>query len=370
MMKGRQRAPSGDAVRTNNSDLEAQVDDIHNRVLGGIDPRDHTKTQSLDRHLKGRNNAFFKLLSVFKATSDHSNKGAMGKVRSSDGSMSAQASGRRRLRRVVRDEEAPPPEVADTNPHTKVMYTQEYLRTYYSQKTTASDEDITLVKPYSTCGHTILKKSSGDHISPAGESPNANTKHATFFSEVEIIEFGTQDGHRLSTHTEPLRDSLEEMCNELSGRVSPVRFATEEELKDEEDELDKSNCDKNEVFNAVIKSDSGSEPDTKRADSSSEFDTKRAISSCQSEAKAAFFLNQSDTANKPNTSTTCDANRANTSSNSVDNRQADTANDFSTSNDSNNAALIQNILSPIRSDGMASTKKPNRFQHFQIAVGL
>jgi len=119
--------------------------------------------------------------------------------------------------RIVRDENAQPPEVCDDNPHKIHRYSQSFLQTYYSNKSNSTEETVeshgeggaTLSAPslpYVIIGHTILKKSSGDRLAMSlpstvalDHSPTLLLKHATFFSEVEVIEYDLKDKVSQST---------------------------------------------------------------------------------------------------------------------------------------------------------------------------
>lgn len=129
--------------------------------------------------------------------------------------------------RVVRDENAPPPDAFSDNPNTVSRYSQDYLRDYYSKKREVEKSTSGCDKPalpYTVSGHTILKKSLTDPSSerPAGGCSSAPTvvmatKHATFNDVVTIF-----DSVERTVTTEQLHDeelAVETVANEdPSGR--------------------------------------------------------------------------------------------------------------------------------------------------------
>jgi len=199
-------------------------------LVNCVDEASRPRVNSLDRH----NQVLAKILKLFRASSDESverpgsrsergdrKKEGFSKSRSAECNVAAPHHARRFMR-IVRDENAPPPETLDDNPYRIARYTQKFLETHYRQKSAEDDHCGDKRLPYITSGHTILKKASGDHLGDTsgavqqegGEPSPSAQKRATFFSEVEVIEYSMKDKvsttRRLSSHVAPLRDSDEE----------------------------------------------------------------------------------------------------------------------------------------------------------------
>jgi hypothetical protein len=161
-----------------------------------------------------------KLLRLLRHHSDHtvSTGGSSGSHSKSSSSHAAAAAPRRRFMRVVKDENAPPPECIGDNPNIICRYSQQYLRQHYAEveqqrRRHATGGDVPAL-PYTTSGHTILKKSSTDPTSnyastAGGGSVSDVMKHATFSDVVTVVETG--DG---TTHEEQLHDNDSEVNSE------------------------------------------------------------------------------------------------------------------------------------------------------------
>jgi len=118
--------------------------------------------------------------------------------------------------RVVKDENAPPPESIGDNPNVICRYSQEYLTKHYAQLERLRDCSRPTLLPYTTSGHTILKKSSTDPTSDR-RVPSATMKHTTFNDVVTVV-----DSDEGEVREEPLRstddeDDLDECSTSEAG---------------------------------------------------------------------------------------------------------------------------------------------------------
>lgn len=148
-----------------------------------------------------------KLLGLFRSKSDNPVKPASttkshSKLHSKHRSASSSPTGagaapRRRFVRVVRDAEAQAPETIDDNPHVICRYSQGFLEEHYRK---APEELVNRPLPYTTSGHTILKKSQTDPTPSYEQHSPTVGKHATFKEFVEVIEFSKQDVVETSQH--------------------------------------------------------------------------------------------------------------------------------------------------------------------------
>jgi len=143
-----------------------------------------------------------KLLSFFRPQGSQTGSG-----RQSPTSRGGQAP-RRRFMRVVKDENAPPPECVGDNPNVICRYSQEYLSKHYAQLERLRDSSRPTL-PYTTSGHTILKKSSTDPTSDR-RVPSATMKHTTFNDVVTVVD--SEEGE---VREEPLRSTADDDEDDL-----------------------------------------------------------------------------------------------------------------------------------------------------------
>lgn len=117
----------------------------------------------------------------------------------------AQQPPRRRFMRVVKDDNAPPPESIGDNPNIICRYSQEYLTKHYAEVERRRRLDSSRPSlPYTTSGHTILKKSSTDPTNDRSDqrAPSTTMKHTTFCDVVTVVNSDVGD-----VHEEPLRQT-------------------------------------------------------------------------------------------------------------------------------------------------------------------
>ena len=120
--------------------------------------------------------------------------------------------------RVVKDENAPPPESVGDNPNVICRYSQEYLSKHYAQLDRLRDCSRPTL-PYTTSGHTILKKSSTDPTSDR-RVPSATMKHTTFNDVVTVVD--SEEGE---VREEPLRSTADDDEDDLDqGSPSQAGF--------------------------------------------------------------------------------------------------------------------------------------------------
>jgi len=133
---------------------------------------------------------------------------------------------RRRFMRVVKDENAPPPESVGDNPNVICRYSQEYLTRHYAElerrgaRDPADCSGSRLTLPYTTSGHTILKKSSTDPTSDRSERASSTAlKHTTFCDVVTVVDSDLPG----DVHQEHLRDtsSSDDDEDEMDNEGSP-----------------------------------------------------------------------------------------------------------------------------------------------------
>ena len=105
--------------------------------------------------------------------------------------------------RVVKDENAPPPECVADNPNIICRYSQEYLARHYAEAERRRRCDAAAL-PYTTSGHTILKKSSTDPTSDRG-APSTSVKQTTFCDVVTVV-----DSEVGQVHEERLRGTADD----------------------------------------------------------------------------------------------------------------------------------------------------------------
>lgn len=168
-----------------------------------------------------------KLYSLVKARSEHAiSTSATSPKTSASRKQQQQQNSQRRTRRyvrVVKNENAPPPEQACDNPNIICRYDQEFLQRHYEdakrKRHLTGGDAIVPALPYSTSGHTILKKCSTDPTSDRQvltcvSAPAVVLKHATFSDVVTVLE--SEDG---TTHEEQLRDSSSEASDVIDNEV-------------------------------------------------------------------------------------------------------------------------------------------------------
>ena len=108
----------------------------------------------------------------------------------------------RRFMRVVKDENAPPPECVADSPYIIARYSQEYLTRHYAENGGWGVPGCHGALPYVPSGNTILKKSSTDPTSDRRATTSAAGKRTTFCDVVRVV-----DGEVGQVREEPLHDS-------------------------------------------------------------------------------------------------------------------------------------------------------------------
>ena len=147
-----------------------------------------------------------KLLRFFRPTGSQSGSGRQSPP--SRGGGGASQAPRRRFMRVVKDENAPPPECIGDNPNIICRYSQEYLSKHYAEVERSREVDCSRpTLPYTTSGLTILKKSSTD---PTSDRRAASTtiKHTTFCDVVTVVESDAGELHEERLHE--VEDSIDD----------------------------------------------------------------------------------------------------------------------------------------------------------------
>lgn len=136
-----------------------------------------------------------KLMRFFRSASSHASSGRRSPTPRDGGQPP-----RRRFLRVVKDENAPPPECIGDNPNIICRYSQEYLTRHYAEVERSRDVDRSKpTLPYTTSGHTILKKSSTDPTSDRS-APSTTMKRTTFCDVVTVVDSDDGEVHEERLH--------------------------------------------------------------------------------------------------------------------------------------------------------------------------